>query len=134
MALVKAQCTNCGGTLDVDSGKEAAVCPYCDTPYIVEKAINLFQTNTTINNKLIMNNPTVNVSGYLDADTMFENWLVTRDYKLEQDFAYYYATDPRNEFLKSKHLLSSNPEEYIKLANKFLVGQRYEKYRSSFHT
>ena len=45
MSLVKAQCTNCGGTLDVDNSKEAAICPYCNTPYIVEKAINCYVTN-----------------------------------------------------------------------------------------
>ena len=45
MSLVKAQCTNCGGTLEVDNSKEAAVCPYCNTPYIVEKAINYYVTN-----------------------------------------------------------------------------------------
>ena len=49
MPLVKAQCTNCGAALEVDSSKEAAVCPYCNTPYIVEKAINNYTTNITNN-------------------------------------------------------------------------------------
>ncbi|MCR5151513.1 MAG: hypothetical protein K6B52_09880 [Clostridiales bacterium] len=49
MPLVKAQCTNCGGTLEVDNSKEAAVCPFCNTPYIVEKAINNYTTNVTNN-------------------------------------------------------------------------------------
>lgn len=33
-------CTQCGATLEVDSRQEAAVCIYCKTPFIVEKAIN----------------------------------------------------------------------------------------------
>jgi len=33
--------------LEVDSSKEAAVCPHCGTPYIVEKAIQQFITNNT---------------------------------------------------------------------------------------
>ena len=49
MPLVKAQCTNCGAALEVDNTKEAAVCPYCNTPYIVEKAINNYTTNITNN-------------------------------------------------------------------------------------
>ena len=46
MPLSKAICTSCGGALEVDSAKEAAICPHCGTPYIVEKAIQ--QYNTTI--------------------------------------------------------------------------------------
>ena len=49
MPLVKAQCTNCGAALEVDDSKEAAICPYCNTPYIVEKAINNYTTNITNN-------------------------------------------------------------------------------------
>jgi len=48
MSLTKAQCTNCGGALEVDSNQEAAVCPFCNTPYIVEKAINLYQNQFNI--------------------------------------------------------------------------------------
>lgn len=43
MPLVKATCTNCGGSLEVDNSSEAAVCPYCGQAYIVEKAIQQFQ-------------------------------------------------------------------------------------------
>ena len=43
MPLVKATCTNCGGSLEVDNASEAAVCPYCGQAYIVEKAIQQFQ-------------------------------------------------------------------------------------------
>ena len=40
MPLIMAKCTNCGGELEVDSVKEAAVCKYCGTPFITEKAVN----------------------------------------------------------------------------------------------
>lgn len=46
MPLVKARCTSCDGELQVDSSKDAAVCPYCGTPYIVEKAINNYIINS----------------------------------------------------------------------------------------
>lgn len=42
MALVNAKCTNCGGILDVDSSKDAAICPYCKSAYIVKDAINIY--------------------------------------------------------------------------------------------
>ena len=48
MPLTKAICTNCGGALEVDSAKDAAICPHCKTPYIVEKAINLYHTTNNI--------------------------------------------------------------------------------------
>nr|MCR4594117.1 hypothetical protein [Clostridiales bacterium] len=57
MSLVQAKCTNCGANLEVDNTKDAAICPACNTPYIVEKAINNY--NNTIN----INNATFNVSG-----------------------------------------------------------------------
>lgn len=47
--LVAANCTNCGAALQVDSSLQAAVCPFCNTPYIVEKAIQNFNiTNNYI--------------------------------------------------------------------------------------
>ena len=47
MPIVKAQCTNCGGLLEIDSSKDAAICPFCKTPYVVEKAINNFNPTFT---------------------------------------------------------------------------------------
>ena len=38
--LVPAVCTQCGASLQVDPNLEAAVCKYCNTPFIIEKAIN----------------------------------------------------------------------------------------------
>ncbi len=47
MPIVQAKCIACNGNLEVDSQKEAAVCPFCGTPYIVEKAINHFHAAST---------------------------------------------------------------------------------------
>ncbi|MCR5403836.1 MAG: hypothetical protein K6E91_08485 [Butyrivibrio sp.] len=38
--IVPASCTQCGGTVEVDPNSEKAVCPFCGTSFIVEKAIN----------------------------------------------------------------------------------------------
>ncbi|MCR4923512.1 MAG: hypothetical protein K5931_05830 [Lachnospiraceae bacterium] len=43
--LVPALCTNCGGKLTIDPQKEKAVCPYCGSEFIVEKAINNYNLN-----------------------------------------------------------------------------------------
>ena len=45
MPFVKAKCTNCGGSLQVDSSKKAAVCPFCNQAYVVEDAINNYITH-----------------------------------------------------------------------------------------
>ncbi|MDF2537327.1 MAG: Ribosomal protein [Herbinix sp.] len=56
MPIVQAKCTNCGGKLHVDSAKEAAICPYCGSAYIVEKAVQHFQVtnNNTFNGATII--------------------------------------------------------------------------------
>lgn len=48
MPFVQAKCTNCGGVLAVDDSKDAAICPFCNTPYIVEKAINNYSITNNI--------------------------------------------------------------------------------------
>ena len=53
MPLTKAICTGCGGPLEVDSAKEAAICPYCGTAYIVEKAVSLYQNTYNINADIV---------------------------------------------------------------------------------
>lgn len=46
-----ALCTQCGAKLLVDESKEAAICEYCGTPFIVEKAIHNYNISSfgTIN-------------------------------------------------------------------------------------
>ncbi len=49
MPLISAKCTQCGAPLEVDSAKDAAICPFCNTPFIVEKAINYYNTTNVTN-------------------------------------------------------------------------------------
>lgn len=46
-SLVPAVCTKCGGQLEVDPSLEAAICPFCRTPYIVEQAIQHYEIEHT---------------------------------------------------------------------------------------
>ena len=62
MPFIEAKCTNCGAVLPVDKDRDAWVCGYCGTPFIVEKAVNLY--NTTNNIKA----DTVNIYGTKDFE------------------------------------------------------------------
>lgn len=48
MPFVEAKCTSCGATLPVDSARDAWVCGYCGTPFVVEKAIQQFNITNNI--------------------------------------------------------------------------------------
>lgn len=48
MPIIPAKCTNCGASLDVDNTKDAAICPHCGSAFIVEKAINNYNTTNHI--------------------------------------------------------------------------------------
>ena len=61
MPLVAAKCTNCGASLTVDNSKEAAICEFCGTPFIVEKAIaNITMTG---NSSLNIESAVINIQG-----------------------------------------------------------------------
>ena len=69
MPLVPAKCTNCGGYLTVDQSKEAGICPHCQQPYIMEKAINYYNT-TNVTNIDTINAGVVNVESGESADNL----------------------------------------------------------------
>ncbi|MCR5511362.1 MAG: zinc ribbon domain-containing protein [Lachnospiraceae bacterium] len=45
--MVPALCTQCGGTVEVNKDDETAVCPFCGTSFIVEKAINNYNIDVS---------------------------------------------------------------------------------------
>ena len=67
MPLVSAKCTNCGGILSVDRVKDAAICPYCGSAYIVEKAIRNYYISAKN-----LNADIVNVYAGNTADRMWQ--------------------------------------------------------------
>lgn len=73
MPLVQAKCTNCGANLEVDSTKEAAVCQYCNSAFIVEKAINNYTNYVTNHININTSGNTVNIIG---GDEKAENYLL----------------------------------------------------------
>lgn len=53
MPLVPAVCPNCKGTLEVNPSQDAAICRFCGTPFIVEKAINHYNTTNNFNANVV---------------------------------------------------------------------------------
>lgn len=70
MPLVDAKCTNCGAPLRIDNTKDAAICQYCDSAFIVEKAIN----NYNITNNNTIHADVVNIyNGNLEKEKLLNN-------------------------------------------------------------
>lgn len=92
MGFVPAKCTQCDGILEIDNEKDAAICKYCGTPFIVEKAINHY--NNTINNNITNNNRfygTVNMNSNNEFEELMEKLDAYRklgDEKKEQTVLY----------------------------------------------
>lgn len=59
MKLVNAKCPNCGANIKVDEEKDASICEFCGTPFIVDKAISNY--NITNNNDFKISNATINL-------------------------------------------------------------------------
>lgn len=68
MPFVPALCTQCNARLEIDSSQEAAICPYCNTPFITEKAINNYNT-TNITNIDNLHADVVNINNDASLDS-----------------------------------------------------------------
>ncbi len=97
MPLVKACCTNCGAALEVDNNKEAAICPYCSTAYIVEKAINKYVMNVQNLNADVVNVilPDKDEQEFKNAEALIKFEDYDGALKIYKKLAKTYANDPR---------------------------------------
>ena len=78
--FVPAKCTNCGASLNVDPGQTAAVCPYCNSAYVVEKAIREY--NIRVSGNLTVNGAQININGK-NIDNLLER---ANQYASDGDF------------------------------------------------
>ena len=85
--MISCKCPSCGAELDFDTSRDYMFCSYCGGKVLKQNVVHIENINVS--------------TGILDADTMFENWLITRDKRLQDDFKYYYATDKRNIYVQS---------------------------------
>ena len=53
MPLVPAKCPSCGGDMQIDNGREHAFCPYCGTKFLVESAVNYYNTTNNYSAEVI---------------------------------------------------------------------------------
>lgn len=119
MALVPAKCTHCGGKLEVDNTKEAAICPYCGQAYIVEQAINYITNNNNVSNTITNSMVFITNNTQADANKYFEECVgylkinasrkaiesITEARRLDPDngkYLFYYsiACESLSEYLK----------------------------------
>lgn len=113
MPFVQAKCPNCGGVLAVDQSHDAALCQYCNTPFIVEKAINNF--NVTVSGNLSVENANITVSVGPSVDSLLtraNDFYDTRDFR--KAFEYYDRVldlDPRNIAARTRLEILSKPQE-----------------------
>ena len=47
--MVPAQCSQCGGVVEVNKDEEKAVCPYCGTTFMIEKGVSDYNVNFDVN-------------------------------------------------------------------------------------
>jgi hypothetical protein len=71
MPLVNAKCTNCGANLNVDNTKDAAVCEFCGSAFIVEKAIQNY--NYHITNNINAQNVVITGKGEAEKERLLNN-------------------------------------------------------------
>ena len=48
--MIEGKCPNCGSILKVDNSKDAAICEFCGTPFIVEKAVSNYSFTADVIN------------------------------------------------------------------------------------
>ena len=47
--MVPAQCSKCGGVVNVNRNEEKAECPYCGTTFMIEKGVSDYNVNFDVN-------------------------------------------------------------------------------------
>lgn len=71
--LLPAKCPDCGGLIEVDSEKKAAICQFCGNAFIVEEAVNNFNTTFNITNNYNTTNVTNQNIGEGAVVNIYEN-------------------------------------------------------------
>ena len=89
MTLAPAKCPECGGNINIDSNKKAAICEFCKQPFIVEEAIKTFnigynqtienpeQTSEELKNKFVFFHGKIEIDDY---DTMHAMCKIMKEY------------------------------------------------------
>lgn len=115
MAFVSAKCTNCGGVLAVNSDKDVAICEYCQSPFIIEKAINNYNVTNTIKDSVVHiygTNNELSVADYIEKGLSYVRIGDTQN-ALESNHPCQQKTPPKNQWLYSPIRYTHMYREYI---------------------
>ncbi len=85
--LVPGTCTNCGASLQVDPSLQAAICPACGTPYIVQQAINSFNISSI--GSISVGNAVISIPGGSAENLVKRAVNFEYQYDLEKALEYY---------------------------------------------
>ncbi len=81
MPFVQAKCPECGGMLAVDDSKKAAMCQFCGEAFIVQEAVNNYNTYNTTNNTY--NNDNRTTHNYSDGTVVNVYEDTSKDFVIE---------------------------------------------------
>ena len=70
MTITAAKCTQCNANIQVDSSKDAAICEHCNTPFIVEKAINLYNMTVRAQTAVVINTSSISQDFEIEGRTL----------------------------------------------------------------
>jgi len=133
MPLVPAKCPECGGNINIDPEKKAAVCEFCKQPFVVEDAINNFNTTYNITNNNEIKADVVNV---FDASSNVSN-LISRAKEYIDNVFYEKAEEYLNKALDSAPQNTearSLLEDIIRKKGELKLGETYKGVVQGGHT
>lgn len=78
MGLIPGRCTQCGGLLEIDAAQNMFVCPYCHTPFIVEKVVNYYNVTRNVDDWVRSADALAEVKEYSEAEREFGR--ITREH------------------------------------------------------
>lgn len=130
-ALVPAKCTECGGNININPNERLSICEYCGKPFVVQEAIQNFNTTYNITTN-ISNEIKADVINVYDSSSNAENLLVrARNFldTIQFDRALEYCDrvldiDPGNETAKAiiddveKYSIMRKAKKKLKLSDK----------------
>lgn len=127
MPLVPALCTQCGSALEIDSSKDAAICPCCNTPFVTEKAINNYKT--------VYNTTNITNIGQLRADVVNVSDVNSLDNRVKAGDAFVKLGDYESATAIFTQLSKDCPYDYrvwwglVKVNSKNFTDKEINKFR-----
>ena len=109
MTLQNGKCPNCGANVSVDVFKDAAICEYCGSAFVVEKAIHNYNIKNAQFNNATINIERSKLKDEIDAEERMKirelNAALIKDDKYLENVRRIQTSDTRFAFLITGGLL-----------------------------